>query len=130
MSASTLLDELRNFLAEIFFGISITFVLLACAGPNPNESHQVQYRVTGSAQEAGLTISTPSGTEQRTVRLPYTSPTYDFKGFEHAYVSAQNQGETGTVTVELIVDGSSFKKATSEGAYAIASTDWMVGSDR
>jgi len=109
-------------------------LLLVCAAgcdlPDPDREYKVQYRVSGSAQSADITIETPSGTEQRPVSIPWTSPSYTFRGMDHAYISAQNSGETGTVTVELIVNGATLKKASSSGAYTIASTDWLVGSDR
>ncbi|MEX2444447.1 MAG: hypothetical protein WD492_12630 [Alkalispirochaeta sp.] len=36
------------------------------------------------------------------------------------YVSAQNQGYSGSVTVEIYTDGDLFKRSTSEGAFVIA----------
>ncbi|MCI0607294.1 hypothetical protein L0156_30310 [bacterium] len=52
--------------------------------------YSVHYNVTGTAQSADITVSTPSGTEQRMVILPYRSPIYSFERRGHAYISAQN----------------------------------------
>jgi hypothetical protein len=103
-------------------------IALGCGLPDPNKTWQINYRVTGSAQRASITMETPQGTEQHEVSIPWTSPTYTFKGMNHAYVSAQNQGESGTVSVVLVVNGSTYKQATSSGAYSIATVNWLVGS--
>jgi hypothetical protein len=61
------------------------------------------------------------GTEQySSVRLPKT---YSFDSFPDSflYISAQNQGESGTVKVSIYVDGELFKTSSSSGAYVIAS---------
>lgn len=103
--------------------------LMGCDVPDPNQTWSVQYRVTGTAPSADITISVPGGgTEQRSVFVPYTSTTYTFKGMEHAYISAQNKGEYGGVTTEMVVNGSTLKQASSSGAYTIASVSWLVGS--
>lgn len=112
------------------FVVALLLAVAGCDLPDPNQEHAVRYRVTGSAQSVNITIETPSGTEQRPVSIPWTSPTYTFRGMDHAYIAAQNNGETGTVVVKLIVGGSTLKQASSSGAYSIASTDWLVGSDR
>ncbi|MGC9975356.1 MAG: hypothetical protein ABSC57_01370 [Syntrophales bacterium] len=98
-----------------------------CGLPDSNQTWRVQYKVTGSARNADITISIPGGgTEQRPVAIPYASQTYTFKGMDHAYISAQNKSEYGDVTTEIIVNGSTLKKASSQGAYTIASVSWLV----
>lgn len=97
--------------------------------PDRNQNWSVQYRVTGTARSADITISVPGGgTEQHPVSIPYTSPAYTFKGMDHAYISAQNKGEYGSVTTEIVVNGSTLRRASSSGAYTIASVSWLVGS--
>lgn len=60
------------------------------------------------------------GTEQRdNVTLPFTDHLTVPHG-EHLYISAQNQGDSGTVTCEIQHDSIAFEKATSSGAYVIA----------
>jgi hypothetical protein len=113
----------------ITIGLVLLVFLVACDLRDPKQTYSIQYRVTGSARSADITISVPAGgTEQRPVSLPYTSPTYTFKGFEHAYISAQNKGEYGDVTTEILVNGSTHKRASSSGAYTIASVSWSVRS--
>ena len=36
------------------------------------------------------------------------------------YISAQNQRESGSATVHIVVDGTEFKQPTARGAYTIA----------
>jgi hypothetical protein len=92
-----------------------------CGGSN-SCIRNVSYSVSGTAEMVDVTLSNPSGgTEQYTDRiLPYT---YTFSSYEgdFLYISAQNQGSSGTVTTKIIVDGSTFKESTSSGAYVIAS---------
>jgi hypothetical protein len=110
---------------------TVALSLVGCGLPDPNQEWSIQYRVTGSARSADITISVPGGgTEQHPVSIPYTSPTYTFKGMDHAYISAQNKSEYGTVTTEILVSGSTRKQASSSGAYTIASVSWLVGSER
>jgi len=119
----------------LLIGLAL-FLLVGCAPTSPTLSPEIQelmerklqetleveatYRVSGTAKSASLTYETPTGTEQRTVNLPW-SKTYKFSKGDFAYISAQNQGEVGTVKVEIKVDGTVWKHAESSGAYVIAS---------
>ena len=113
--------------------IALSMLIIFAVGStdmsDKKQTYRIQYCVTGTARSADITISVPSGgTEQRPVQIPYISPTYTFKGWEHAYISAQNKGEYGSVTAEIVVNGSTLKQATSSGAYTIASVSWLVGT--
>jgi len=81
----------------------------------------VEYRVTGSAQTVDITISNEGGGTSQFADQPVPW-SYEFEGEEDdfVYVSAQNQGETGTVTATIYKDGKKFKNSTSSGAYVIA----------
>lgn len=81
----------------------------------------VIYEVTGTARIVGLTIENETGnTEQLDdVRLPYKK-TFSIKRGEFVYLSAQNQGESGSVTCTITVDGDVVETATSTGAFVIA----------
>jgi len=122
-----------GFLMLIILAIASSSSDVSYDSPNTStskKSYRIQYRVSGTADSADITISVPGGgTEQREVVIPCTSPTYTFKKMEHAYISAQNNGEFGSVTVEIIVDGITKKKATSSGAYKIATVSWFVGME-
>jgi len=82
---------------------------------------EVMYEITGTAQTVDVTLSNATGgTEQYSiVRLPkkyiYTSFVDRF-----AYISAQNRGTSGTVTVSIYLNGELFKTSSSSGAYVIA----------
>lgn len=83
---------------------------------------EVEYKITGTATKVDVTLENSSGgTEQYgDVYLPKTYTYYDFPGY-YLYISAQNQGETGSVTVSIYVNGNLYKTSTSSGAYVIAS---------
>ena len=89
-------------------------------------TYSVTYKVSGSASEASMTYSNSSGgTEQKKTYIPWqTSFTAEPSTF--LYVSAQNQGDTGSVTCEIWVDGELYKTSTSSGAYTIASCSGSV----
>ena len=83
---------------------------------------KVKYEVTGSANRVDVTYENEDGgiSQENNVIVPWS---YSFKGDsgDFVYISAQNQGESGTVTVTIYKDGSKFKRSTSSGAYCIAS---------
>ena len=86
----------------------------------------VIYKITGTAEEVDVTLSNDTGgTEQYTsVSLPkkYTYTSFDDS---FTYISAQNQGASGTVTVSIYVNGELFKTSSSSGAYVIATASGL-----
>jgi len=94
---------------------------------------RIKYEVTGTASSASITLTNQNGgTEQYgNVRLPGS---YEFSvpikrgsfDYYHAYISAQNNGSRGSITVTIYVNGKIFKTSTSSGAYVIASADGAV----
>lgn len=84
-------------------------------------SYDVEYKVTGSASKVDITIENEDGgtSQYHDVPVPWS---YTFKGEvgDFVYVSAQNQGQSGTVTATIYRDGETFKTSTSSGAYVIA----------
>ncbi len=91
---------------------------LALAGEAP----AVIYEITGTAKEVDVTLNNATGgTEQYSnVSIPKK---YSYSSFTDSflYISAQNQGESGSVTVSIYVNGKLFKTSRSSGAYVIAS---------
>lgn len=89
----------------------------------------VVYEITGTAEKVNITLSNDTGgTEQsytylnptKTLSTPWRREYYSFPN-RFLYISAQNQGEYGTVTVSIYVNGELFKTSSSSGAYVIAS---------
>lgn len=97
--------------------------LVGCASETsvPPRPSLVVYEVTGSAHFASVTLTNgQGGTEQYgKVSIPWT---YTDKAFSanFLYVSAQNLGAHGTITVSIHVNGKSFKTSSSSGSYVIA----------
>jgi hypothetical protein len=94
---------------------------------------KIVYEVTGTAPAASIMITNAGGgTEMYDVKLPFKygfrvpikRSDYDF-GY-HAYISAQNQGSKGSITVTIYVNEKKFKTSTSNGAYVIAEADGVV----
>jgi len=102
----------------IFEHLGWTTVLIQTLRTPKHEGIRSIKMLRGRHRVADITVSTPSGTEQRMVILPYRSPIYSFERRGHAYISAQNWGEYGSVSVEIVVDSSIVKEATSEGSAA------------
>ncbi len=96
-------------------------LLLACSNPF-DSSIDVRYEVTGSAKTVNITYENDSGgiSQVTNVPLPWS---ISFSGDleDYVYLSAQNQEETGSVTVTIFKNGDVFKRATSEGSFVIAS---------
>jgi hypothetical protein len=81
----------------------------------------IVYKITGTADSVFVTLSNDSGgTEQYdNVSVPHE---YEYEEFDYwfAYISAQNLGESGSVTVSIYLNGRKVKTSTSSGAYVIA----------
>jgi hypothetical protein len=84
-------------------------------------NYKVSYVISGTAKKANLTFNTPSGgTGQRSsVSLPCRI-NYDKFGDDFLYISAQNDTEYGSITVQIYYEDSLVKSASASGAYSIA----------
>ena len=84
-------------------------------------NYRVQYKISGSASSVDVTLNNASGgtSQYDNVSVPKT---YLYRSFndDFLYISAQNQGETGTVTVQIFIEDDLYKSSTSSGAYVIA----------
>ena len=84
-------------------------------------TYTVKYEISGSADEVSITMENETGnTEQFNTDLPF-SKSFKVERGDFLYISAQNQGEYGTVTCTISVNGTVLETATSSGAYKIAS---------
>ena len=111
--------------------IVISVVIATCLGGESTDTRApdstpvsyptVVYEITGSAHYASVTLSNRTGgTEQYgKVSIPWSYTDKSFSG-SFLYISAQNLGEYGTVTVSIYVNGELYKTSTSSGAYVIA----------
>jgi len=83
--------------------------------------YRVEYEISGTASSVNVTLNNSTGgTEQySTVLLPKK---YSYTTFSDSflYISAQNNGSSGSVTVKIFLYGKLFKTSTSSGAYVIA----------
>lgn len=93
--------------------------------PEPPPTPEVEYKITGTASKVFVTLNNASGgTEQfDNVSVPHT---YTFETFDDwfLYVSAQNLGDWGSVTVTIYLNGAVVKTSTSSGAYVIATASY------
>lgn len=88
--------------------------------PSAPRCETVVYRITGTADSASITMEGISGTEQRDpVTVPFRHSGCFFPN-DFTYISAQNNGEFGTVECEIVRGGEVVSEATSRGAYVIA----------
>jgi len=89
--------------------------------------YKVEYKISGTATSVSVTLSNPTGgTEQYSdVILPKV---YSYKYFSDnfLYISAQNNGSSGTVNVKCYYKGVLKDSAHSEGAYVIATASYYV----
>ena len=112
----------------VIITLIICFVALSSIGGTCNSSSSsavVEYKITGTASEVDVTLTNATGgTEQYdNVSVPHT---YTFDNYTHwfLYISAQNQGESGSVTATIYLNGEVVNTATSEGAYVIATASY------
>lgn len=83
--------------------------------------YDVEYDVTGTADKVNITITNSSGenVQYNNASLPQ-SFTYSEFNNKNLYVSAENLGETGNVTVSIYLQGELYKTSTASEAYSIA----------
>jgi hypothetical protein len=119
-------------LSVVFLAI-IVFVLISCDDRSLGLpiTYTVKYEITGTATRVDITMrNAGDGTEQYSdVPVPWErtfSVEIENGDYFFAYVSAQNQGNTGSVTAKIYKDGSQFKSSTSEGAYVIATASGSI----
>lgn len=81
----------------------------------------VTYLVEGTASQAALTYQNEQGgTQQEKVDVPWQK-SFRMQRGSFLYISAQNQGSYGRITVRITVNGSEFKRSDASGGYTIAS---------
>lgn len=115
--------------------VSVLCVLaqLGCKSPtSPSEPSTparsfVEYTVSGTATRASLTYATSGGgTAQQADRaLPWTFSWTANRG-DFVYISAQNSGQTGCVSVTITVRSATYKTTQSCGAFVIATASGTV----
>ncbi len=125
-------DEKRSAISRaVLLGIVMGVALIgwmfynAAADQRPVEqsggSTAVTYEVSGTASRVGLTYSNAQGgTEQIEVSLPWKKG-FTIEGKTALYISAQNQGEHGSVRTRIMAGSQVIKESSSDGAYKIAS---------
>jgi hypothetical protein len=87
------------------------------------------YVVEGTASQADLTWrNEQEGTQQAKVNIPHQIE-YNVEPGYNAYISAQNSGESGTITCKIIINSELWRESTSSGAYKITTCSGLVGSD-
>ncbi|HNT76392.1 MAG TPA: hypothetical protein PKH77_15360, partial [Anaerolineae bacterium] len=92
-------------------------------------TYRVTYKITGTASRASLTYqNAQGGTEQTVVSIPWKESLIVESG-DFLYLSAQNEGEFGSVTCEIWVNDVKWKESTSQGAYVIATCSGSAGRE-
>jgi hypothetical protein len=105
--------------------IALSLLLVAITGCT-KESMQSDYKyeVSGTAGDYSITCEgAPSGTVQYSNVGSGWAYTWKQTGTRWLYMSAQNNTDSGTVTVKIIRDGQVVAQQTSSGAYVIATVD-------
>lgn len=82
--------------------------------------HSITYEVTGTAKSASMTYEHPQGSSQvGPVRLPWRL-SFEAEPGQFLYLSAQNQGEHGSVVTAIYIDGELFRASESKGSFVNA----------
>lgn len=101
-------------------GVVGLFIIGRSARPALSQTVTIDYKVQGTAIRASLTYKNASGgTVQEDVNLPWEDRMEVQRG-SFVYISAQNKGETGTITCTITANLVEYKRTTSSGAYKIA----------
>lgn len=90
-------------------------------------TYRVSYTITGSAESVSVTYQNAQGnTEQGSYKLPFKK-NFTMEYGQFAYISAQNNGRTGSVICTIYVNDAIWQTATSKGAFVIADCSGLVG---
>jgi len=111
-----------GYVASLFFGATDD-TGSSIPSLRPQEvCEDVRYIVEGTADSVSITVVVPGGaTEQRdSVSVPYRNATGCFTPGQFTYISAQNDGETGTVGCRIERDGVTVAEESLGGAFVIA----------
>ena len=99
------------------------------ASPVVPTTRTVTLEVTGTALSVDITLQVgKTQSQQSKVTVPMRTKdgsllTFSAQPGDFLYISAQNQGDTGTVTCSIKEEGVEVSTNTSSGAYVIASCD-------
>lgn len=124
----------------VLSALTIGSVLLLSLLPGKNKNYVkpvektttkrvVNYEVHGNKN---LVISVTQASEDgatsqfNNIKAPYKSGPLLFKKGDFVYLSAQNQNNSGEVTVEIFVDSRLYKSTRSVGEYCIASVSGKI----
>ena len=116
-------------LKGVFLGIGafIIISIIISIFTKPGEDSEpaaikAKYTVTGTAKTVTVTYMIPDGMSQKSdVPIPWEY-SFETERNDMLILSAQNQGNSGSVVVTLYVDYERIQQVASEGAFIIAST--------
>lgn len=120
----------------IIIGLVVVGTIILCNLPSsdyepppPKVDPRITYSITGTATSVSITLENETGnTEQGDFKVPFNM-SFRVPVGTFVYISAQNNGKTGSVTCQIFVDGKVQEEATSTGAYKIATCSGSVGRD-
>jgi hypothetical protein len=108
-----------RYIALMITALLLMPLLLAAAACDENDN--VTYEVTGDAESVDVTVFNDMGGQEQynDVPLPWRM---DYGGFkeDYVYLYAYNNGDSGTMTLTIYINGKLFKTATSSGPYTNA----------
>lgn len=110
---------------NIFLSILFSIILFSCSTDIPKlaepKVNKFKYEVTGTSTSYSVTLENAYGeTQQWSDVAPGFFYEWEQEGHRWMYISAQNNKDTGSVTVRIYYNDRMTKENTSYGAYAIA----------
>jgi hypothetical protein len=103
---------------------------------HPSQRYHVVYRVTGRTASADLTYLNAANIFMQVEANRAEAHTFDSHPWEYVhyadygdymYISARNEEDHGTITCEILVDDEVVEKATTRGAYGVATCGGSAG---
>lgn len=96
-------------------------------GGDGPERYTIRYEVVGTATAVDITMDRPGQTvsQYSAVSVPWTYQFIADKG-DTVYISAQNRGKSGSVTVTISLDNETIEATTNSGAFGIATASRIL----
>ena len=105
----------------------VMFMLNSHTGSDKSELYSVRYEVTGTAESVLITYADEKGKimQLNDIALPWKKIISVEKG-DNLTLIAQNQKDTGSITVRIYIDGKLFKESSSSEPHGIANVTGTV----
>lgn len=122
------MSKIIFFIMILALVITLAILSLSCNKQSTKPIiYTLKYEVTGSAASVDITYENADGGSSQITNSPIPwSTSFSRAAGEYVYISAQNRGYYGDVTVTIYRNNTLFKTANSSGPHSIATVSGIL----